>query len=627
MEDFKALMKESIGQPTKCRGWKRSSRITPWLELVIQHTLTDSISLLEGRYNKRARTRKVFATITSPVRKEYTGSAPKCTNCNFHHNPETPCRAYTNCNHLRHFARDRRAGPRMVNPLNGKNPTAARRACYECGGTDHYKSACPRASVMGVEEARKDPNIVTGTFSLNNHYATMLFDSGADYSFVFNTFVALLDIESNTLGFSYEIEIASGQLVDINKVILGRMLEIERHTFDIELIPFGHESFDVIIGIDWLPRHKAKIVCHERVAQTLLPHGEMLRVYREQPEEKELKDKGFIRPSSSSWGASVLFVKKKDGSFRMCIDYRELNKLTIKNRYPLPRIDDLFDQLQGSRYFFKIDLRSGYHRLRVHEDNIPKTAFRTKYGHFKFTVMPFGLTNALAIFMDLMNRVPLTGDVRTKIMDEAHKSRLTKSAHFLPIHKEFKMDRLARLYLNEVVARHGVPISIISNRDSRFTSRFWQLMQEALGTRLDMSTAYHPQIDGQIKHTIQTLGDMLRAYVISLEEVEMFTFYWLNSPTTTTTKGVVCFGKKWKLAPRFVGPFEITERIGPIAYRLRLPQELSSVHDTFHVLNLKKCLDDPTLYVPLKEIQVDARLNFVEEPVEILEREIKKWKR
>ncbi|GKD78574.1 putative reverse transcriptase domain-containing protein [Tanacetum coccineum] len=120
---------------------------------------------------------------------------------------------------------------------------------------------------------------------------------------------------------------------------------------------------------------------------------------------QELVDRCFIRPSTSPWGAPVLFVKKKNGSFRMCVDYRELNKLTVNNRYPLPKIDDLFDQLQGSSVYSKNDLKSGYHQLRVRDEDIPKTAFRTRCGHYEFQVIPFGLTNTPAVFMDLMNRV------------------------------------------------------------------------------------------------------------------------------------------------------------------------------------------------------------------------------
>ncbi|GKF23127.1 putative reverse transcriptase domain-containing protein [Tanacetum coccineum] len=140
--------------------------------------------------------------------------------------------------------------------------------------------------MLGGEEARQDLNIVTGTFTLNNHFATTLFDFGADYSFFSTTFIPLLGIEPNELGFKYEIEIANGHRVEINKDIKGCKLEIEGHVFDIDLIPFGHGSFDLIIGVDWLSNHKAEIICHEKVVKIPLLDGKVLRVLREKPEEK-----------------------------------------------------------------------------------------------------------------------------------------------------------------------------------------------------------------------------------------------------------------------------------------------------------------------------------------------------
>ncbi|GJW96453.1 putative reverse transcriptase domain-containing protein [Tanacetum coccineum] len=845
--------------------------------------------------NKRTRIVNAFATTVNPVGRENTGTWPKCTICNSFHAPGGLCRACYNCNRPGHLARDYRSVPRNVNPINARNPTV--RACYECGSTNHVRPACLRgqgrgnqgnharggAFMLGVEEARQDPNIVT--------------------------------------------------------------------------------------GMEWLSNYKAEIICHEKVVRIPLSDGKVLRVLEDRPEEK----------------ARLLMSAKANK--------RKQEEIVVVRDFPEVFPDDLSGLPPIQEIEFRIE--SGYHQLKVHEDDIPKTAFRTRYGHFEFTVMPFGLTNAPAMFMDLMNRVcrsyldkfvivfiddilaysdsrgacrtlkvslgttqkkeklyakfskcefwlrevqflghvmngngihvdpskiktvknwkalrtpnevrsflelagyycrfienfskiakSLTiltqktlpdgpeyfmvycnasgiglgcvlmqrvmfalkiwrhylfgtksviytnhkslqhifskkelnmrqrrwielfsdydceihyhpgkanvvadalskkervkpkrvramnmilqssikdrilaaqneavdefaglqkGELRTLIMDEAHKSkhsvhpgadkmyydlrdrtssghdtiwvivdRLTKSAHFLPMREDYKMERLARLYLNEIVARHGVPILIISDRDSRFTSRFWQSMQEALGTRLDMSTAYHPQTDGQSEHTIQTLEDMLRACVLDFGgswdvHLPLVEFSYNNSYHSSvrcapfealygrkcrspimwaevgegqligpelvqeTTekisqikdrlkaardrqksyadkrrkplefsvgdyvllkvspwKGVVRFGKKGKLAPRFVGPFEIIEKVGPVAYRLDLPEELNGVHDTFHVSNLKKCLADPTLKVPLDEIRVDAKLNFVEEPVEILEREFKKLKR
>ncbi|GKA06438.1 putative reverse transcriptase domain-containing protein [Tanacetum coccineum] len=606
-----------------------------------------------------------------------------------------------------------------------------------------------------------------------------------DYSLVSTTFIPLLGIEPSDLGFSYEIEIINGQLVKIDKVIKGCKLEIEGHEFDINLIPFGSGSFDVIIGMDWLSNHKAKIIFHEKKQEEMVVVRGFLEVFPD--------DLSGLLPSQEIEFQMELVpgaIPIAKSPYRLAPS--EIEELS----------DDLFDQLQGSQYFSKIDLRSRYHQLRVHEDDIPKTVFRTRYGHFKFTVMPFGLTNALAVFMDLMNRVcrPYLDKFVIVFADEILIYSMTREEHEGHLWLVLELLKKEKLYakfskcefwlwevqfLGHVINRNGIHVvhSKIEAKSKTFDwgeeqERAFQtlndklcnvpvlalpdgpkdfvvycdasslglgcvLIQKELNMRhhrwielfsdYDCEILYHPgkanvvadalkeasdesaglqkgldkmierrsnealyyldriwvPLKGDVRTLIRDEAHNLKysvhpgadkmyydlkdrywwpgmkkdivVYVSRcltclkvkaehqrpsdlLQQPKIPKWKWeriamdfdTKLPRTSSEyvllkvspwKGVVCFGKKGKLAPKFVGPFEIIEIISPVAYRLDLPKELNGVHDTFHVSNLKKYLADLTLQVPLNEIRVDAKLNFVEETMEILEREFKKLKR
>ncbi|GKC60342.1 putative reverse transcriptase domain-containing protein, partial [Tanacetum coccineum] len=521
--------------------------------------------------NKRIKTGNAFAITANPMRREYIGATPKYANYNLHHSPELPYRACFNYSRLEHLAKYCRvAEPSTKTRGNRPNQAVANNGGQGRGNNDNQ--ARGRAFMLGVEEDRHDPNIVMGTFTLNNHYATTLFDSGVDYSFVSTTFIPLLGIEPSNLGFSYDIEIARGQLVEINKVIRGCKLEIEGHVFEIDLIPFEHGNFDMIIGMDWLSKHKEEIIVVRNFPEVFpddlsgLPPTREIEFHIElftraipvakspfqlAPSEmeelsgqlRELQDKGFIRPSSSPWGAlgeeqELAFQTLKD---KLCnapvlallngpedfvvycdalglglelfsdydceIHYHPskanvvADALSRKERLKLKRIRAMNmtfqSSIKGKILAAQKEASDEPAKMQRGLDELIKCRSDGALSRQDVKVehqRPSSILQQLEIpkwkwerieihFVTKLPRTSSGHDAILVIID-----RLTKSAHYLPMHEDYKIDMLARLYLNEIITRNG--------------------------TRLDMSTAYHPQTNGQSERTIQTLEEMLRACVL-----------------------------------------------------------------------------------------------------------------
>ncbi|RVW68091.1 Retrovirus-related Pol polyprotein from transposon 17.6 [Vitis vinifera] len=857
------------------------------------------------------------------------------------------------------------------------------------------RPAAGRVFALTPTEPEEDALLVEGMILVYSTWVRVLFDTGATHSFISASCANALGLKSERVENLLLIESPMGTNSRVDRICKGCVITLADRALNVDLRILDMTGYDVILGMDWLAVYRASDPCYQYVLRKgsinflaclrgkekaqkditeipvvrkfqdvfpdelpgLPPHREFdfsievypgtdpisVSPYRMAPLElKELKTqldellgKGFIRPSTSPWGAPVLFVKKKDGTLRLCIDYRKLNRVTVKNKYPLPRIDDLFDQLKGAKYFSKIDLRTGYHQLRVREEDVSKTAFRTRYGHYEFLVMPFGLTNAPAAFMDLMNRVfrayldqfvivfvddiliysrsleehkqhlvttlgtlrrhqlygkldksefwltevnflghvvseagiavdhskveavqewqrptnvfevrsflglagyyrrfvedfsriaaPMTrltrkgvkfdwneecenafqelkrklttapqgkvvayasrqlkqhernypahdlelaavvfalktwrhylygekfevysdhkslkyiftqkdlnsrqrrwmetledydfalhyhpgkanvvADALSRKMKAEHQrpagllqplpipewkwdnitmdfviglprtrskkngvwvivDRLTKSAHFLAMKTTDSMNSLAKLYIQEIVRLHGIPVSIVSDRDPKFTSQFWQSLQRALGTQLNFSTAFHPQTDGQSERVIQILEDMLRACVLDFggnwaDYLPLAEFAYNNSYQSSIgmapyealygrpCRSPLCWiemGESRLLGPEIVQ--ETTEKIQLIKEKLKTAQDrqksyadkrrrplefeegdwvfvkVSPRRGIFRFGKKGKLAPRSNLGSGLQDVQISEDTSYVEEPLRILE--------
>ncbi|GKA06941.1 putative reverse transcriptase domain-containing protein [Tanacetum coccineum] len=743
------------------------------------------------------------AMVTSPT----NGILPLCERCFTRHVGECTIKCHK-CGKVGHKARY----CREKSVATGANAQPIW-TCYDCSKQGHTRNRCLkkvkqeevgefRGQAYAIKDAEpKGMNVVTGTFLLNNRYASVLFDLGSDRSFVNTRFSSLLDIKLIKIEDSYEVKLADGRIVSTDTILKGCTLSLVSHIFEIDLMPIELGTYDVIIGMDWLvkPTRQLIVLCGKKrlfVLYTVMGNKKHCIV---EGDKGGFSIEGLVRLCIKAVFPEELpgLPPPRQVEFRIDlvpgaapvtrVPYRlapsEMKELSVQLQELLEKgfilsgichpvgIDDLFDQLQGSSVYSKMDLRSRYHQLRIKEEDIPITAFRTRYGHFEFHVMPFGLTNAPAVFMDLMNRLLKKGRLYAKfskcdfcldsiqflghVIDrsgvhvdpakiEAIKSwaaLMTPTEVSAPIYGSCYAKRTkdlgcivtaSRRVMSRVDARDksvsimetlfvwdGVcgfhrsqepMIYLESERVKLETKRWIELLSD-----YDCEIRYHPgkanvcgsalkansvkaQEEAMKRKNVkaENLGRLIKPifefypdgtrcfgnrvlfprygglrdlimhesykykYSIHPASDKMYQdlkllYWWLNMKAVlplgkdyygfgertaknagvvgdmvllkvSPWKGAMRFRKRRKLSLRYIGPFKIIARVGPVAYTLELPEELKGIHSTFHVSNLKKCLAEGDVVVLMEEIQLNDKLHMIEEPVEIVDKEVKRLK-
>nr|GEV06077.1 putative reverse transcriptase domain, ribonuclease H-like domain, aspartic peptidase domain protein [Tanacetum cinerariifolium] len=431
-------------------------------------------------------------------------------------------------------------------------------------------SAHGRAYLLKDKNDHQDSNVVTGMFLLNQHLARVLFDSGANNSFVSIPLASMLNIPPIILDTTYDIKMADGNLVGTNILIQGCTLILLNKDFKIDLMPIKLGSFDVIIGMDWLSKYHARIICDEKVVHIPID-GETLIIRGAAP----------VARAPYRLAPSELH-ELSDQLQEMSIDYWELNKLTVKNRYPLPMIDDLFDQLQGSSVYSKVDLRSGYHQLRVRDEDIPKTAFRMRMSEAirltdttRDSYMKIGKNNIGLCYKNMSTSYHSQTDGKRKRTIQTLEDMLQACVIDFGKGWERHLPLVEFSYNNSYHASiKAAPFDALYGRKCRSPVCWAEVGDIQLAGPAIIHETTKKII--QIRQCLQAARDRQRSYANIRRKPLEFQVGDRVMLKVSPRKGVIRFGKRGKLNPQYIGPFKILKRVGQVAYKLELPEELKS---------------------------------------------------